>query len=100
MTIYEVRQGYRTMSPAITDFESLLGKKRLVHDGNPVMRWMMSNVELTRDPAGNRKPDRVRRDAKIDGVVAALMALALAVEGSRNVGGSYLFDEETQLITI
>ena len=100
MTIYEVRQGYRTMSPAITDFESLLGKKRLVHDGNPVMRWMMSNVELTRDPAGNRKPDRVRRDAKIDGVVAALMALALAVEGSRSVGGSYLFDEETQLITI
>lgn len=100
MPIYEVRQGYRTMSPAITDFESLLGKKRLIHDGNPIMRWMMANVELTRDQAGNRKPDRVRRDNKIDGVVAALMALALAVENNRSIGGSYLFEDDAKLITI
>jgi phage terminase large subunit-like protein len=100
MEIYEVRQGFRTMSPAITDFESLLGKKKLVHDGNPVMRWMMTNVDITRDPAGNRKVDRSSKTGKVDGVIAALMALALAVANNKPSGGSYLFDEQSKLITI
>jgi hypothetical protein len=32
------------------------------------------------DPSGNRKPDKKRAIGHIDGVVAALMALAIAVQ--------------------
>jgi phage terminase large subunit-like protein len=39
------------------------------------MRWMVDNVVTRMDPAGNVKPDKGRSTEKIDGVVAAVMAL-------------------------
>jgi len=49
------------------------------HGGNPVMRWMASNVTVKIDPAGNMKPDKSRSTEKIDGVVSAIMALGRAI---------------------
>lgn len=95
--ITDCRQGFRTLSPPTKDFQSLVGLKRLAHDGNPVVRWMLSNVELERDAAGNIKPSRKRKENKIDGIVAAVMALG---EASVPVQQSYLFDEEAELIII
>ncbi|HMY34828.1 MAG TPA: terminase large subunit [bacterium] len=100
MSITEVRQGYRTLSPPMKDFERLIMTQQIAHGGNPVMRWMMSNVNAVRDPAGNIKPDRSSKENKIDGVVAAIMALGLAIDGAKPAQLSYLFDDETDLITI
>ena len=49
-------------------------KKQLVHDANPVLRWMISNVEILTDPAGNIKLAKNKSREKIDGVVALVMA--------------------------
>ena len=43
------------------------------------MRWMASNVSVRMDPAGNMKPDKKKSTERIDGIVAAIMALGRAM---------------------
>lgn len=88
----DCRQGFRTMSPPMKDFQRLVAMGKLAHGGNPVMRWMLSNVEVARDPAGNIKPDRKRKENKIDGVVAAIMALGESIVPAKQ--GSYLLEND------
>lgn len=72
-------QGFRDMSPATKEFEKLVLGRKLHHGGNPVLRWMMSNVAIKQDPAGNIKPDKAKSTDRIDGVVAAIMAVGRGV---------------------
>jgi hypothetical protein len=37
-------QGYKDMSPASKELMKLTMEKKLVHGGNPVLRWMMDNA--------------------------------------------------------
>ena len=59
--------------------------KTIKHNGNPVLSWMMDNVCIRTDPAGNIKMDKARSTEKIDGAVATVMALDRAI---RNEGSS------------
>ena len=49
--------------------------KKFRHGGNPVMRWMVDNLAVRMDPAGNVKPDKEKSGDKIDGVSATATAL-------------------------
>tara|TARA_R110001599_G_scaffold63889_4_gene178032 strand:- start:1480 stop:3063 length:1584 start_codon:yes stop_codon:yes gene_type:complete len=82
-----VGQGYKTMSPATKEFESLILSGKLRHGGNPVLRWMMSNIVLTYDAAGNVKPDKSKSNEKIDGIIACIMGLSEAMQ-NKNGGNS------------
>jgi phage terminase large subunit-like protein len=73
--LVEVRQGYKTMSPACKEMERLVLEKKLIHGGNPVLRWMADNVMVVLDPAGNLKMDKSKSTNRIDGMVALAMAL-------------------------
>ena len=53
--------------------------KMIAHGGHPVLRWMMDNIFIKRDPAGNIKPDKEKSTEKIDGAVALIMALDRAI---------------------
>lgn len=68
-------QGYASMSGPAKELERRILGRELGHDGNPVLRWMASNVSVSTDPAGNLKPDKARSSEKIDGIVALCMAL-------------------------
>lgn len=68
-------QGFRDMSPATKEFERRVLTGEIIHDGNPVTRWMLGNVVIQRDPAGNIKPNKAKSKEKIDGIVTAIMAL-------------------------
>jgi len=72
-------QGYKSMSPPMTDLLRLVLGKQLAHGGNPVLRWMADNLVVDQDPAGNVKPNKKKSREKIDGIVAGLMALDRAV---------------------
>lgn len=72
-------QGYQDMSPAVELLEDLLVSGRVRHGNNPVLTWCASNVRVQRDPAGNRKFDKIKSTGRIDGVVALAMALNGAV---------------------
>jgi phage terminase large subunit-like protein len=71
-------QGFASMSPAVKEIERLILSRQLVHDGNPVMRWCLSNVAIAQDAAGNVKIDRAKAKDKVDGAVALAMAVGVA----------------------
>jgi len=75
----EFRQGFVSMSPATKEMEKLVLQKKLNHGGNPVLAWMINNMTLRTDPAGNLKPDKEKSSDKIDGAVAAVMGISRAV---------------------
>lgn len=68
-------QGYGSMSTPTKEFEKMILAGEINHCGNPVARWMVSNVEIKTDPAGNIKIDKSKCSEKVDGMVAAVMAL-------------------------
>jgi phage terminase large subunit-like protein len=80
--VYNVRQGYQTLSPASKELETLILSGRLRHPNHPVLDWMVDNTAVEMDPAGNIKPSKRRSSEKIDGTVALIGGLAawLAVE--------------------
>jgi Terminase large subunit, endonuclease domain len=41
-----------------------------------VLRWMAANLVVEQDAAGNLKPSKAKSTERIDGMVAAIMALA------------------------
>lgn len=57
------------------EFERIVGLGIVDHYDNPVARWMLSNVVIREDVNGNRRPDKAKSSEKIDGIVAAIMAL-------------------------
>lgn len=68
-------QSIKNMNAPTKEFEKMVMSGNLEHFGNPVLRWMMRNVQILRDTNDNVKPDKKRSSGKIDGVVAALMAI-------------------------
>lgn len=68
-------QGFISMAAPTKELERLVLASLLLHGDNPVLAWMMSNVSIRLDPAGNMKPDKAKSSEKIDGIVALIMAL-------------------------
>jgi phage terminase large subunit-like protein len=84
-------QGFASMSAPAKEFERLILEGRLAHGGNPVLRWMVGNAAAETDPAGNVKPSKKRSREKIDGVVAAIMAIGRALVATGD--GNSIYDE-------
>ena len=78
-TVVPFGQGFKDMNPPTKELMKLTLEKRMVHGGQPVLRWMMDNIFIKSDPAGNIKPDKEKSTEKIDGVVATIMALDRAL---------------------
>lgn len=74
----EMRPTVLNFSEPMKELDKLIAEKRLRHDGNPVLRWMIGNVVAVRDHKDNVYPRKEREENKIDGAVAAIMALARA----------------------
>jgi phage terminase large subunit-like protein len=70
-------QGYLSMSPPMKELEKLVLEGSIIHNDNPVLKWMASNVAVLQDPAGNVKTNKDKSSEKIDGIVAAIMAIGL-----------------------
>jgi phage terminase large subunit-like protein len=83
LVMVEFRQGFRSMSEPLKEWQKLIISGRYRHGGNPVMRWMADNLVVRTDPNGNLAPDKSRSHEKIDGAVAAVMALSRAVTSKR-----------------
>lgn len=59
------------------EFERLVIAGQMGHNGHPVMTWQIGNASVKTDANGNRRPVKPKKGdiRKIDGVVAAIMAL-------------------------
>ncbi len=78
LTMVEMRQGFASLSEPSKEFEKLIVSGKIRHGGHPVLRWMVNNVAIREDPAGNIKPDKEASAEKIDGVVATIMGIGRA----------------------
>ena len=78
-TVVPFGQGYKDMSPPTKELMKLVLEKRIAHGGHPVLRWMMDNIYIRTDPAGNIKADKEKSTEKIDGAIAAIMGLDRAI---------------------
>lgn len=78
-TVVPFGQGYKDMSPPTKELMKISLEGKIAHGEHPVLSWMMDNVYVRTDPAGNIKPDKEKSTEKIDGVVALIMALDRAI---------------------
>ena len=53
-TVVPFGQGYKDMSPPTKRLMELVLERKIARWGNTILRWMMDNVYIKTDPAGNR----------------------------------------------
>ena len=91
-TVVPFGQGFKDMSPPTKELMKLTLEQKIAHGGHPVLRWMMDNIFVRTDPAGNIKADKEKSTEKIDGAVATIMGLDRAIRCGVNTGAS-VYDE-------
>lgn len=76
--VADIGQGYVGISAAAKRVQTLVLSKCLVHTRHPILRWNVDCTTVDQDPAGlikPIKPNRQKSTKRIDGVVAATMAI-------------------------
>lgn len=90
LRVFEMGQGFASMSPAMKEVERVILERRLRHNGHPVLRHAVKHLAVVQDAQGNIKPDRDKSTGRIDPFVA----LTMAVDAwTRDVHGSSVYDE-------
>jgi phage terminase large subunit-like protein len=67
----------------------LINRGEFHHGNNPVMLWQSGNAILTRNSSDNLKPGKAHKEHKIDGIIAAMMALAMAMQARESTTSVY-----------
>jgi len=70
-----VGMGFASLAEPTKEFQRLILAHKLRHTNPPSMRWMIDNLMLETDSAGNVKPSKKKSTEKIDGPVALILAL-------------------------
>lgn len=78
-TVVPFGQGFKDMSPPTKELMKLTLEQKIAHGGHPVLRWMMDNIYIRQDPAGNIKADEEKSTEKIDGAIATIIGLDRAI---------------------
>jgi phage terminase large subunit-like protein len=75
-------QGYQSFGPAVQLFMERALEGRIRHGGHPALAASVLSAIVTQNPAGALKPDKEKSSTaasfRIDGLVALLMAIAMA----------------------
>lgn len=80
LPMVEITQRSLFFTQPLQEIEALVLAGKLKHDGNPVMSWMVGNlVVLTSKYNELKSPTKNRKEDKIDGAIAMLMALGRAM---------------------
>lgn len=90
--VVEMRPTVLNFSEPMKTLDGLIRARRIRHDGDPVMTWMVSNVVAKEDAKDNVFPRKDRPENKIDGVVALLMALGRSMTAGDQDISSAIFD--------
>lgn len=80
--VVEMGATVKNFSEPMKELDALIRDKRIVHNGNPVFTWMLSNVTGKIDKKDNVFPNKERPENKIDGPVALIMALGRAMNNN------------------
>lgn len=80
VSVHPFGQGYGPMNAPTRLLENLVSSQKIRHGGNPALAWHASNVQLKTNEEGLCKPYKKHSHdvGRIDGIVASIMAIALA----------------------
>ena len=67
------------MSEPMKLLETLILKRLIRHNNNPLMNWMMSNVVARYDRKENVYPNKNKPELKIDGAICLIMAVGRSI---------------------
>ncbi|RGP37693.1 terminase large subunit [Pseudotabrizicola alkalilacus] len=87
LPVVELRQSPLNMGLAGADLEKIVNGKLVRHDGHPVLRNHLSSVVAVRTDSGLTRMVKGRKTDRIDGAVAAAMAVSRACAGESNLSG-------------
>ena len=90
LPVIEMAQSVKNLSEPMKEVEALTVSRRLWHDGNPAMTWMIGNVVARVDAKEHIYPRKETPADKIDGPVALIMAMGRAMLQNDDAGN---FDE-------
>lgn len=97
LPMVEIRQAPMFYTQPLIEVENLVIERKLEHEGNPAMDWMISNVVVTTSRiTGLKHPTKEKEEKKIDGPVAALMALGRALLNSTGMHTQAFVDLNAQ----
>jgi phage terminase large subunit-like protein len=83
----EVQQSFLLLSYPTKFLLSAYGDQKIRHGNNPVLNWMASCLQLQYDHKDNcqpSKPERMKSSKRIDGIQAAVTALARALVADKS----------------
>ena len=80
LPVIEYRPTVLNFSEPMKTLDALLKSRQLEHNGDPVFEWMLGNVVAKEDAKDNVYPRKEFPENKIDGVVACIMALGVALQ--------------------
>lgn len=80
--VVEMRPTVLNFSEPMKTLDGLIRAGKIQHNGDPIMRWMISNVTAKEDKKENVYPNKERAENKIDGVIALLMALGRSMNNN------------------
>ena len=75
----ELRQSVQSLSEPSKSLEAAIISGNIVHEPDPVLRWMMGNVVCHVNNKDEIYPRKSRPEQKIDGAVALIMAYGRAI---------------------
>jgi phage terminase large subunit-like protein len=94
------RQTVMAFAGPTAEFERLVIGKQLRHGGHPIMDWQAGHVQVKQDNNANKRPVKPAHDdpKKIDGIVAAIMALGRAQAADAEPTYNYYEDNQLELM--
>jgi phage terminase large subunit-like protein len=75
----EFHKTTKNVSSPMKTLAGLIDEKRIAHDGDEALAWMLSNVVTREDTSGNVRPVKAQPDSKIDAADALIAALAVRI---------------------
>jgi len=90
LKVEPIRQNFENISTPMKDLQALILQRRVRHNANPLMTWMIGNVVPRGDERGNVLPSKKRSIGRIDGAQATLNVLA-RIHASKPAGPGMFF---------
>lgn len=89
--IVEYRNTILTMSEPMKQLDALIRSGRIIHDGDPVLAWAISNTTGKFDKKDNCFPNKETNSNKIDPVVGTIMAIGRAMTRDKSLENTPFF---------
>ena len=86
-TFYRLKMAAAVEEQSVSELVLALIEGKVRHGGHPMLRWMADCVTVKQDENANIKPvkpERLKSSKRIDGVVALIMAMSLAIRNRQS----------------